>query len=173
VPGNQRDSAYASSQTAGPEDYAHDRNNSLNMSRHGSYQGDMSSFDYGQSTGESLFGIGAGAVHHLDVDFDFQNAGITSGGQRRQQALGLCIPQSASQSGQYLSPLSAGESSAHGLYGIDGRLWHSGDAYNASPKRRRMAGPCENYQNTPIAQSSGVHKCEVCGKEKKRECDLR
>jgi hypothetical protein len=143
------------------------------MSRHGSYQGDMSSFDYGQSTGESLFGIGAGAVPQLDGDFDFQNAGIAPGVQRRQQALALCITQSAAQAGQYLSPLTPAESSAHGSYGIDGRLWHSGNGYDSSPKRRRMAGPHDNYQNSQMAQSNGTHKCKECGKIKKRECDLR
>jgi hypothetical protein len=126
----------------------------------------MSSFDYGQSTGDALFGIGAA---HLDVNFDFQGSGIASNEQRRQQVLRLCIPQSASQSGQYLSPLSPGQ----GPYGFDGRIWPSGDTYDPSPKRRRLAGPYENHQNTQLAQSSGIHKCKDCGKIKKRECDLR
>ena len=183
-----------------PDDQAYQQDLSSpathSMGRQPSNQGDFANpFGLDPSPGDSLAGIGAGTDQfggRRESSTHFNGSRISVG-----NGDGMAVLCAASQ--HLTSPvnammLSPTGSRHHGLgvsaggYGsysphpsqysqmqLDDAPPRCSHLYSddRSPKRQKLSDVLDNQQHFARSNADGEHRCRVCGKVKRRECDLR
>lgn len=154
------------------------------MGRHSSKQGDfttMFEYDHRQDT---LAGVGAVAdqfTGRRESNGGFHRPRTSASNGTGMAALYEAAQQLASPvEAMMLSPMSSHQSmptvppvTVYAHYGYQSQQSSQYPPGDHSAKRQRYSGSSEGHQGPASGAPDGEHRCTVCDKTKKRECDLR